>query len=298
VPERLEDLAASFRRDLRAEGKADRTLRLYGMSVRLFSEWLVARGREPVLDELTRPAIREWIAELVDTKAPGTVRTRWRGLFRFCGWLVTEGELTTNPMQGMKAPELVATHVPVLTDDELAALIKACGGKRWYDRRDEAVIRFLLDTGVRVSELCGLTVNDVDLDREMALVTGKGSKIRPVYFGARTARALDRWLRERRRHRWSHSAAFFLGERGPLTTDGVRDLVKVRGIAAGIRDRLHPHRFRHTFAHDYLLAGGQGADLKRLAGWSSDVMLERYGASGADLRAREAARRLRRGDRV
>jgi site-specific recombinase XerD len=251
-----------------------------------------------VLDELSRAAIREWLEELRESKAPGTVRTRWRGLHRFCGWLVAEGELTANPMAGLTQPQAPEAPVPVLTDDELTALVKACAGKRWYDRRDEAVIRFLLDTGVRVGVLCGLAVGDVDLDREMAMVTGKGSKVRPVYFGARTARALDRWLRERRKHRHAHAPALFLGERGPLTPDGVREVVKVRGQAAGIRDRLHPHRFRHTFAHDFLLHGGQGGDLKRLAGWSSDAMLERYGASGADVRAREAARRLRRGDRI
>lgn len=298
MSERLEDLLSSFGRVLKSEGKAPRTVVLYGMSVRLFSRWLVERDRPAVLDELSRAAIREWLAELTDRNAPGTVRTRWRGLYRFCGWLVADEILTTNPMLGMSIPAAPPTPVPVLSDDELTALIKACQGKRWYDRRDEALIRFLLDCGVRVAELCALTLADVDLDREMAMVTGKGSKIRPVYFGARTARALDRWLRERRRHKHTSADALFLGERGPLTPDGVREIVKVRGRAAGIRDRLHPHRFRHTFAHDYLLNGGQGTDLKRLAGWSSDVMLERYGASGADVRAREASRRMRRGDRV
>ncbi len=73
--------------------------------------------------------------------------------------------------------------------------------------------------------------------------------------------------------------------------------MKVRGQQAGIED-LHPHRFRHTFAHDFLMNGGQERDLKRLAGWSSDVMLERYGASAVDARAKTAAQRMKRGDRV
>ncbi len=115
-----------------------------------------------------------------------------------------------------------------------------------------------------------------------------------MYFSARTARALDRWLRERRRHRWAHLDAFFLGERGRLTPDGVRDIVKIRGGPAGV-EGVHPHRFRHSFAHDFLLSGGGERDLKRLAGWTSDAMLERYGSAAADLRAREAAKRLRRG---
>jgi integrase len=73
--------------------------------------------------------------------------------------------------------------------------------------------------------------------------------------------------------------------------------VNYRAHLAGI-DHIHPHRFRHTFAHDFLMSGGQERDLKRLAGWSSDVMLERYGASAADVPAKAAAQRLKRGDRV
>ena len=297
MAERLDDLAASFRRDLRAEGRAERTATIYLQSIRFFGDWLIAHDRPATLDELSRSAIRSWLAELAERFEPGTVRTRYKGLRRFCRWLVAEGELDRDPMAGMDVPTVVDKPVPVITDTDLAALVKACAGKDFTDRRDEAVIRFLLDTGCRVSELCGLTVENLELDKEMALVTGKGSKVRPVYFGARTARALDRYIRERRHHRHAGSRALFLSQRGPLSPDGVRDLLARRGRVAGVTD-LHPHRFRHTFAHDYLLAGGQERDLKRLAGWSSDVMLERYGASAADVRAREAARRLRRGDRV
>lgn len=296
MPEHLDDLSASFRRELRAAGKADRTITLYAMSVRLFGEWLAAHERPATLDQLTRSAIREWLADLADDgRAASTVRTRFKGLHRFCSWLVSEGELHEHPMRALEPPNPAPPPVPVMTDADLSALIKACAGRDFIDRRDEALIRLLLDTGARVSEVCGLAVTDVDLDLERAMVTGKGARVRPVYFGARTARALDRYLRERRRHRWAHLPALLLTQRGALSTDGARERVQVR---AGLADRVHPHRFRHTFAHDFLLAGGGERDLKRLAGWSSDVMLERYGASAADLRAREAAQRLRRGDRV
>ena len=294
----LTDLEASFRRELRAAGKAPRTGAVYAQSIAAFVAWLAEQGRPATLDQLTRDAVRRWLAELAGRVAPNTLRTRYRSLFRFCGWLTAEGELAVNPMAGLEVPPVVAPSVPVLTDDELTALIRACQGPRWYDRRDEALVRMLLDTGVRVSELCGITVDTIDLNHETALVMGKGARPRAVYYGARTARALDRWMRARRTHKWNREPALFLGERGPLTPDGVREVLAVRGAAAGITGRLHPHRFRHTFAHDFLLNGGQERDLKRLAGWTSDVMLERYGASAADMRAREAARRLRRGDRV
>jgi site-specific recombinase XerD len=297
VAAHLQDLQRSFLRHLRAEGRSPATLRLYGQAVRFFSRWLEAEGREATLDELNRPAIREWLAGLSDDHEPGTVKVRYRGLHRFCSWLVEEGELSDNPMSTLSPPTLKMKPVPVITDVELIALLKACNGREFADRRDEALIRLLLDCGVRISEACGLRVDDVDLDQGMAIVKGKGNKVRPIYFGARTARALDRYVRMRAQHRWAHLDALFLTQRGALSADGARERVTIRGQLAGL-ERVYPHRFRHTFAHDFLMSGGQERDLKRLAGWSSDVMLERYGASAADARAKAAAQRLKRGDRV
>lgn len=293
----LQALGRSFARHLKAEKRAERTIVIYGQSVRFFSQWLLAEGQEATTDSLTRANVRDWLADLADQHTAGTVKTRYRGLFRFCRWAVAEDELAANPMEGLSPPTLKPRPVPVLDDAELEALLKACAGKGFDQRRDETLVRILLDCGVRVSELCGLTVEGIDLDNEMALVIGKGSKVRAIYFGARTTRAVDRYLRARASHRWSHLDALLLSQRGAMTPDGVRERLKTLGKAAGIED-LHPHRFRHTFAHDFLMNGGQERDLKRLAGWSSDVMLERYGASAADARAKAAAQRLRRGDRV
>jgi site-specific recombinase XerD len=299
VSDDLDALAASFRRHLRAEGKSDRTAAIYLQSVRFFGRWCREEGDEPTVESLTRNRIRNWLSSLAENGlAPGTLRTRWKGLHRFCGWLVAEGELAAHPMAGLDVPMVPETPVPILTDDQLAALLKTCAGRAFTDRRDEAILRMLIDCGVRVSELCGLSLADVDLDSETAFVIGKGRKRRAVYFSARTSRAVDRYVRERRRHRWAHLDTLWLTQRGGMSPDAVRDMVKTRGHEAGLGDGVHPHRFRHSFAHDFLLAGGGERDLKRLAGWSSDAMLERYGASAADMRAREAARRLRRGDRI
>lgn len=297
MPERLSDLAASFSRDLRAEGRSPRTVVIYNQAIRFFAQWLARQGRPETLDELSRSAIRAWLAELGDRNEASTVATRHRSLHRFCLWLVAEGELGADPMAGMQLPKATERPVPVLTDAELCALLAVVRGKGFAELRDAAMFRVLLDCGVRVSELAGLGVSDVDLDHETALVRGKGRKVRAVYFGARTVRALDRYLRERRHHRHASADALWLSQRGPMSADGIREIVRKRGREAGIDD-LHPHRFRHTFAHDFLVNGGQERDLKRLAGWSSDVMLERYGASAADERAAAAARRMKRGDRV
>lgn len=277
--------------------KAKRTVAIYGAAVSSFTDWLTHDGQSTTLDQLNRDNIRCWLAEMAETNKASTVSVRFAGLRRFCRWLVAEGEIDVSPMLGLSPPKIAETPVPILTDDDLTALLRACGSKTFEDRRDEAIIRVLLDAGVRVSELCQMTVESADLDAEMAIVKGKGGKVRPVYFSARTVRALDRYVRERGRHRWAHLPNLWLSQRGALSPDGARERIRIRAEQAGI-DHVHPHQFRHSFAHDFLISGGQERDLKRLAGWSSDVMLERYGRSAADLRAREAARKLRRGDRV
>ncbi len=300
MPEDFETLRSSFNRSLRVEGKADRTIALYGQSITYFAAWLTQRGKPADLSSLDRDTVLRWLDFLRHRGlTTGTIRTRWRGLRRFTNWLLAEGIVDTDPLAGIVIDKPEPPPVPILTDEELAALIAACRGKGFRDRRDEAVIRLLIDCGLRVSEVTGINLDELDLDGESVTVTGKGSRVRAAYFGAKTGQALDRYLRERRSHRHASSAALFLGERGRFTPDGVRERLKVRAEQAGLDPaKIHPHRFRHTNAHDFLLAGGQERDLKRLMGWRSDTMLERYGASAADHRAREAARRLKRGDRV
>lgn len=300
MSESLESLLASFRRSLRVEGKAARTITIYEQGIVFYGRFVESSGITPDLDSLSRHNVLDWLESLRDRgQQDSTVATRWKGMRRFVNWLLSEGIIQKDPLQGITVEQPEAPSVPVLTDEDLVAIVGACRGRGFVDRRDEAIIRLLIDCGLRVAEVSGVDVGHLDLDAESLVVTGKGSRVRPAYYGVKAGQALDRYLRERAKHRYASTPALFLGERGRLSTDGVRKRVKIRAEMAGLDpDLVHPHRFRHTHAHDFLMAGGQERDLKRLMGWRSDTMLERYGASAADQRAREAARRLRRGDRV
>ncbi len=303
----IAELAASFRRSLRAAGKADRTLVIYGQSTRFFCEWLAATGRPATVESLNRTTIREWLEHLLDSgNEPSTVATRFRGLRRFCRWLHDEGETEKVATEGVELPAKADKPVRVLTDEEIERLLKVCAAPRGkagefdrsiFDRRrDEVTVRLLVDCGLRVSELVGLTIADIDMDQEIVYVVGKGSRPRAVPFSARSGQAVDRYMRQRRIHpRAKTSERLLLGERGPVSADGIRWRMEELGKAAGVSD-LHPHALRHTFAHRWLARGGQERDLMHLAGWRSDAMLQVYARSTAISRAHDAHRRMRKDD--
>jgi site-specific recombinase XerD len=187
------------------------------------------------------------------------------------------------------------TEVP--SPDDVRALLKACSGTTFTDRRDHALIMVLADAGTRASETVGLGVDDVDLGEQVLLVMGKGRRPRAVPIGNKTAAALDRYLRVRARRPDAARPELWLGRAGPLTDSGLRQILIKRSDQAGVA-RLHPHALRHYFADSWLRAGGSESDLMRVTGWKSRQMVDRYGAALAVSRAREAHRRLPPGNRL
>nr|MBA2474086.1 tyrosine-type recombinase/integrase [Pseudonocardiales bacterium] len=207
-------LLASWSVHLQAEGRSAGTLESYLTGVRLFLRHCEAAGIPAVLDRRT---VNEFVAGMLAAgAAPATARARHMALRRYSAWLADEGEIGRDELLGLKPPRLDVKVVPRLSEDECRALVKACTGKEFVDRRDEALVRFLLETATRAGEVIAMGTADVDVVRGVAAIRrGKGGKGRVVPFGPHTGRAIDRYMRLRRAHRRAVEPALWLGGGGP-----------------------------------------------------------------------------------
>lgn len=224
---------------------------------------------------------------MLDRYSDSYASNQFRALQQFFRWHSTEDpdEPRPNPMAHLKRPKVTDKLVPVFNEAELTAMLATCKGGGFQNRRDYTIIALFKDAGIRLSELAGLRLDDVSPAIREATVTGKGDKQRIVRFTYDTARALDRYSRERAKHPMARFSALWLGAHGgPMTASGIYQMIERRGREADVE--VNPHKFRHTFSHNWLNNGGAEGDLMELNGWSSPQMLARYGRSARSARAR------------
>lgn len=238
-------------------------------------------------DAATENGTGRWGESVAMRKAAGralkplSVLTYFGRLRAFFNWCVEQHELDSSPLNPIKLPEYKQDQVKPFTHEQIDALLVAARHSQ-HAKRDTAIILLFLDTAMRVSELCGLQLADVDTTAKSCIVLGKGGKTRTVYFGKETATAIWRYRSEPRNVDLPANAPLFRSDRGEgygeaLTDSGMRQLLSRLGDDAGITGvRCSPHTLRHTAAVWLLNNGANAFTLKEILGHTTLTITQRY----------------------
>jgi integrase/recombinase XerD len=306
-----------------AEGLSPRTISSYEF---ILSHWLEHIGDRNV-SEIQPSDLTGYLAWLrTDYKpvrfngskeplAAKSIRNVWVTFRSFFRWLHVEFKYT-NPAEEINAPKFQEHPVKAFTKEDIEKILKACvcsresqteERKKFVMRRpsanrDQAIVLMLLDTGLRATELCSLTVNDVDLKTGKVMIRhglaggAKGGKGRTVYLGKVARKAVWRYLAGREDGEDPKSPLFISHDDRPFNKDSLRVLINRLGARAEVK-KTHPHKFRHTFAITYLRSGGDVFTLQALLGHGSLDMVRHY-AQIAEVDVEQAHRKASPADNM
>ena len=245
-----------FTNHLIASGKSPHTIEAYGRDVKLFSEWFVqTNARELAPERITPIDVREYRSYLLTVKnyKPATVNRKLSSISAFCEWAREAGLISANPVDGISQVDEVRPAPKWLDKNEQYALLRAVQQKG--RKRDIALITLMLNTGLRVSEVSELTVDDIQIAPRKGSVSvrgGKGEKFRTVPLNVDTRKAIVDYLSQTDSQDDSH---LFVSQRGgPLQPSGIYYLVNRYAYDARL-DEVTPHTLRHTFGKNLVDAG-------------------------------------------
>jgi integrase/recombinase XerD len=259
------------------QGRSDRTIEAYGRDIAQYESYLaLAKSSSRVV----KPAVIEkYVGQLrANERAPKSIARQFAAIRMFHRFMLDEGLRTDNPtafIDGVKVPSGIPK---ALSEEEVELLLNAVTGVDSLAVRDRALLEFLYATGARVSEACGLSMSDIDMESNVARVFGKGSKERIVPFGRHAKEALESWLGAGGRpmlcpQQWAkrdHADAVFLGVRGTrLSRQAAWGIVRKYAMLAGIKSELSPHVLRHSCATHMLVHGADLRIVQELLGHAS-----------------------------
>jgi integrase/recombinase XerD len=258
-------------------GRSRNTITAYRRDLRRYCRWLAERGR--ALGEVAEADVEDHVAHLRgEGRAPASVARALvavRSLHRF---LAEEGMQDSDPAAAVERPRVPRGLPKAITEDEVMRLLAAPVGDDPVALRDRAMLEVLYGTGLRISELVGLSLADVDLDAALLRALGKGAKERIVPLGSPAVRALVAWLGasgrealapQQWRRRGDAEAAFLNARGGRLSRQGAWEIVRRHGDRVGLRGRLSPHVLRHSCATHMLDHGADVRAVQELLGHAS-----------------------------
>ena len=251
------------------------TISAYLSDVNLFIEWV---GRQSIVtpDAVSKDVVRQYIGFLTTMKmAKRTTGRKLAALRRYFGWLARNQEISVDPTIGVRTPSDTGRLPKVLTNEQLGALLHTDDTDQpdWKIARDTAVIELLYGSGLRVSELCSLDVDSINVKQLAVSVMGKGGKERRVPVGEPSLVALKQWVALRTEVvANSSTVALFVNSRGTrLGTRDVRRIIDARSLAP-----THPHALRHTYATHLLDNGADLRAVQELLGHADVATTQRY----------------------
>jgi site-specific recombinase XerD len=251
------------------------TVSAYLSDVNLFIEWV---GRQSIVtpDVVTKDVVRQYIGFLTTMKmAKRTTGRKLAALRRYFGWLARNQQISVDPTIGVRTPSDTGRLPKVLTNEQLGALLHTDDTDQpdWKIARDTAVIELLYGSGLRVSELCSLDIDSINVKQLAVSVMGKGGKERRVPVGEPSLVALKQWVALRSEVVTNASTvALFVNSRGTrLGTRDVRRIIDARSLAP-----THPHALRHTYATHLLDNGADLRAVQELLGHADVATTQRY----------------------
>lgn len=280
MPEALSVHIQAFLECLRRRNVSEHTLRNYGSDLEQFLAYFTPPGGSaPDVLDLDMLALREWLGSLyTQNLQPASMRRKLAAVRSFFTYLQREGVVTKNVAKLLRTPKAPKKLPRVMTAEQTNGLLDGIAGRQ-LDRpqlvRDLAMFEILYGSGIRVSELVGVNLDDLDLKEKWLRVRGKGRKERQVPFGEKAAAALARYLDERQAA--PGETAIFLNHRGVrITARGVAKIVKLYATALLGDSSVHPHSFRHAFATHLLSDGADLRSIQELLGHAQLSTTQKY----------------------
>jgi integrase/recombinase XerC len=270
----LPSAAQDFLSHLQLErGASPRTIEAYHSDLAQFFDHLAARQLS--YQSIDHRDIRAFMLELSGRRAPASLARTLSALKTFYRYAKHREWVGSNPAQRLRAPKLTRRLPEILRPEEITAVLEA-PDRSPAGLRDRAMLELLYSSGLRVSELCDLDVDRLDLTERLVRVMGKGRKERVIPIGRPACEALRTWMAARPRMA-SDAAALFVGARGKrLSPRSVRLRLDQAVLKAALGRHLHPHLLRHCFATHLLQGGADLRSIQELLGHSSLSTTQRY----------------------
>lgn len=264
-----------------AGGRSPRTIEKYRDMINRLIEF----GGDSEIETIAPEDLEEFLADRREGRSPETLATYYCVLRTFFTWCFHRYTLPHNPIDTIDKPRVPKRLPQFLHDDEVSALLLAT--RRMVNRfKAEAILRFMLDTGARAGEVVRLKQEDIDLKEGTARLFGKDQEERIVHIGEKTKAAILRYWSGRT----DEYPCAFHGYQDKMKVAGLRSIIRRAAKMAGIKRRVYLHLLRHTFAHNWIVGGGDLESLRRILGHSSLNTTQIYaGIDQADIHRKHAA---------